>query len=272
MVGGGNSAPGESRANLGSLIKLTGAPDDSFDYQIVLSRFDAGFHPEGFSMQSGREAVTADMHYRFSSNVHLDASTVYAEENFEGTDPYRHRLTTLSLSGPILHAYMPSLSATVKTSSEDNADEQGNMQMVTRRLAMDLAQPLWDGWQSRFGVAMNHVIDNVGVENSVSHGVRLAGNHRLRLGRFSGSIGPGVAWRERNGFNAHQDFEIGAALKLRSRKQTVALNLGYLTQTGLPGVYDDSSIKVGLNYSLHFNDPAPAGDDNAWYLSDAGAF
>lgn len=272
MACGGDAAQTQSGGNLGSLIKVIGSPGKSLHYQITLSRFDAGFQPQGFVLQSGRQAVAANVHYRFSSNVDLEASTEYAEENFEGTDPYRRSITTLTLSGPLFHAYMPALSAVLKTSSEIDADSLGTLAMGTRRLAVDLAQPLWDGWRSRFSVAMNQTVDGIGTQSFNSRAFRLAGNHRLNLGRFSGSIGPGMALRIRNGFEAHQDIEVGAAVKLRSRAQSLALDLGYLAQSGMPGVYDNSSVKVGLNYSLHFNGPAPAGDDNAWYLSEADGF
>jgi len=267
-----NASQTQGGGNIGSLVKVTGSTDKPLNYQITLSRFGAGFQPQGFVLQSGREAVTANVHYRFPAHVHLDAVTEFAEKNFESTNPYRYRRTALTLSGPILHAYMPELSAVLKTSSEASADDMGSMAMETRRLAIALAQPLWAGWRYRFSVAMNQTVDGIGSQDFDSRDFHVAGNHRLYLGRFSGSIGPGMAWRTRNGFESHQDFEAGVALKLRSRDQTVAFILGYLAQSGLPGLYTNNSIKVGLNYSLHFNSPVPAGNDSAWYLSDADGF
>lgn len=267
-----DQAQAQNDGGIGSLVRLIGSPGIPLNYQLTFSRFGAGFQPQGFVLQSGREAVTADVHYRLSRDVSLDAITEYAEENFQSSDPYWHSKTALALSGPILQAYLPALSATVKTSAETNADYLGSMALETRRLDMALAQPLWDGWRYRFSVAMNQTIDNVGATGFDSRDFHIAGNHRVDMGRFSGSIGPGMAWRTRNGYDAHQDFEAGVALKLRSRTQTVAFDVGYLTRDWLSGVYSTSSVKFGLNYSLRFSGTNSAGDDSAWYLSDAEGF
>ncbi len=264
-----DSSQTQDTGNIGSLVKLTGSMDKLLNYQVTLSRFGADFHPQGFVLQSGRQAVTANVHYRLSPYVHLYGATEFAEENFESNDPYRYKRTALTLSGPIFHAFIPDLSAVLKTSSETYADDMGNMNVATRQLAIAMAQPLLGGWRYRLGVAMNQTVDSINMQGFDSSDFHVAGNHRLYLGRFSGSIGPGLAWRTRNGFEAHQDFEAGVALKLHSRDQIVALNLGYLTQSGLPGLYSSDSIKFGLSYSLYFNNPIAADSGNAWYLSDA---
>lgn len=260
-------------AATGARIRLASPASSPVQYNLTLARYGAGFQPLGSLVSSDWEGVSANASYHFSSDMQLHAHTDYGRQNFGSSDPQLIRDANIDLSGHIFQPFAPSLASALKNGIQGGSPAGGAVIDSLRYMMMVLAQPVWGGWDYRFGMTVQQQQDVLSNHSIVSRGFRVAGNHPLNLDGVPGSIGPGFAWRNYTGSPLQNSFEAGVAFKLKEHSHHLALNVGYLSQNWAGGGGEHTAVKFMLNYRLTFDRPtALAALSPAWYTPDGSGF
>lgn len=259
----------------GARLRLAGPTGNPFQYYVTVARYDAGFQPVGALVTAGWEGVTASASYHFSSDMQLNAHTDYGRQGFEGADPQVMRAAEVGLSGHVFQSVMPSLASALKNAVEGSPTPGAGAILDTLRyMMMVLAQPVWGGWDYRFGMTVQDQEDALTNHSTVSRGFHVAGNHPLKVAGIQGSIGPGFAWRDYTGSTLQNSFEAGVAFNVRDHAHNVALDVGYLSQNWADSSENQNAMKVMLNYRLTFDAPTAslAALSPAWYTPNGTGF
>ena len=260
-------------AATGARIRLASPGGSPVQYNLTLARYGAGFQPLGSLVTADWEGVSASASYHFSSDMQLDAHTDYGRQNFGSSDPQLIRAANINLSGHVFHALTPSLASALKNRIQGGSAAGGPVVDSLRYMMMVLAQPVWGGWDYRFGMTVQQQEDVLSNRSTISRGFHVAGNHPLNLGGVLGSIGPGFAWRNYTGSPLQDSFEAGVAFNLKEHSHHLALDVGYLSQNWAGAAGEQNAVKFMLNYRLTFDTPtALAALSPAWYTPDGSGF
>lgn len=259
---------GSGSAAGGAFLRLTRprSAATGFSYGLIARRYGLGFTPIGGNQVAGQEALEARMNYRFSSGMQFRVSSLVAVSGFDTSDPLWMHQASVGLFGALLPWLFDDMSASLETFLRDRRDHAGNEGFRTAGVDLKLRQALGLGWSSRMGVALAWDCNRVENESALRRQFSLAGRHRLHFGSYTGSIGPGVAWRRGGGFESSREFEAGMALELADYMHSLRLDMAYLSrQDGFDSAPQQQSFQTMLLYRLWLGANQHPTRSSGWY-------
>lgn len=248
----------------GGFLQVAGQAFSGLSVSVRGARYAPGFHPVGFVATAGERLLRARAAYHFSSGMRLSAYSQVRRLDDTSLDVEAVDAAGLTLHGR-LFASFGDRGADVSLSSSLRR-ERGRSGLRERRLgALDFSvtQPLWLGWDSRIGVEVAHFTDRV-ANRAVTRGtISFAGHHRVRLGPFRGTVGPGIAWR-RTGMRHACELEAGLRLSLASSRNSLSLDLGYEPTLGGAGSAP-GAFRTMLSYRAYLGRSGAPPPSHPWY-------
>lgn len=252
----------------GGFLRLSRAPgaDGGFFYGLTARRYGRAFTPIGGNQPAGQEALEIHANYHFSSGMQLRARSLFAINDYGTDDPLMVQESGVGLFGALLPWLFDDMSASLETFYRDRRDYSGSQHFRTTGLDLKLHQALAMGWRTRFGMAVAWDQDLLNDTSTMRRQFSFSGRHRLHFGRYTGSIGPGVAWRRSGSLEVGREFEAGVALELAGYMHSLRLDMDYLArELGPVASLPEQSFQAMLSYHLWLDaseEPAPG---NGWH-------
>lgn len=237
---------------LGARIRLAKSPAGGLGYGLTLSQFGEAFQPVGSRVNAGRRRVAADLQYSLWSEMRLTAHTSYAEFGTGGAPQRCEHHSDLTLAGPVLEPWVPSLKARLEASMLRALDCAGEVNRLVERWKLSLAEDAWTSWNLRMALSTTEIELPRAGNTMVNRSYRLESRRDLRLGRYSATFGPALTLRTHSAGRVQRRFNAGVVVGIDSRLHNIDLRMGYESLDGPEHLRQREAVNVDLSYELNF--------------------
>lgn len=231
----GRLSPFEGQGQSGDGVFLEMRGDHAhlpFDWRVRSERYDNDFRPHLGVIQPNRQSTEGHAGWRFGSGLSLRGRLQAFDDSFDAGDEQQTRTAGVTLSGPLLYAWMPDLSGNVDLYGQSIETHSSSFDAELTTLTADLTKPLVPGWIGRLGVFWQNQSDaSLNDADLNIRQVNLAVDRAFALGGWSGIVTPGVLLRAVDGSGRESDeWQPTLALRAMRDRHSIGVNYGYLVQ------------------------------------------
>jgi len=247
------AASGQDQSDTGWFAAMRGqALTVPWDYELRYERYGQDFRPRGAVVPPDRRTLEARSGWRFDNGILLRGRVQRFEDGIETANPTYTRTSGLTLSGPLLRAWVPGSSARVDAFVQNQNNEARTLSRITRSLIADARFPIGAGWNAHAGVFLQHRDDrSAGDVDRLTQQVSFGAGHRISLGRLTGFVTPGIVLRKVTLGRSHDvDVNPTLALRLAGGPHGLDFDVGSLLQnrSAALGGTDVGTHTVNMNY------------------------
>lgn len=254
----GRVSPFEGQDHSGDGVFLEMRGDHArlpFDWRVRSERYDNDFRPHLGVIQPNRQSTEGYAGWRFASGLSLRGRLQAFDDNFDAGVEQETRTAGVTLSGPLLYAWLPDLSGNVDLYGQNIETHTGSLDADVSTFSADLAKALVPGWIGRLGVFWQNLSDDSFNDADLNvRQINLAVDRAFALGGWSGIVTPGVLLRATDGSRRESDdWQPTLALRAMRERHSVGVNYGYLVQDRRPAFSTDvqtQTFAFDYRYSL----------------------
>lgn len=275
--GTGAATDGQDKRDSGLFAQLSGSLDGStLTWRLRGERYGQDYRPFGAAVSADRRAAEAHLTWTSASFLSWRARLQDFRDGYETDNPLRTRVAGLAASGPV-QALGGSLNLDVFRQSLERRG--GGLDQENTVANAFFSRP-FGATVAQLGLTYHRLDDRVALDSSPrTRQASLTLLHPLRLGAISGTVGPGVVWRDvSGGATATRDVQATLLLALAGGPHRFSLNAGVLSQEPSPLANPDvATVNFGMDYryrtgqhefgadvTVFDRNPSPGEDTRAW--------
>jgi hypothetical protein len=250
--GFGDPTGGLDRSDTGVFAQLSGTLTTTpFSWRLRGERYGRDYRPFGAAVPADRRSAEAHVSWQSPGALLWRARVQEFRDQYETANRLDTRVVGAAVSGPIT-AWNTSLNVDVFRQDLERADRTLDQRNLTANAFV--SQPMGPV-VGQLGLLYQRVEDHVFADASPrTKQVTASVIAPLRLGAVSGTIAPGVVWREVSGSLLEtRDFQATLQLALFGGPHRLSLNAGHLSQdparAALPEV---ATVNFGLDYRFRW--------------------
>lgn len=219
----------------------------SINWRLRGERYGADYQPFGAAVTPDRRSTEAHIAGIIDQSFSWRARVQRFHDQAESANPQDTNVAGLGLSGP-WQALNATVNVDVFTQSLKRRDGSVNQDATTFNVF--IAKP-WNNWLLQTSLLWQSLDDKVVADNqprTKQIGVTLL--KPVQWGRWSGSVGPGLTWRDiSGGLTNSRDITVTLAMNLTGGPHRFALNAGRLAQNpSVMAAPDVATVNLGLDY------------------------
>jgi hypothetical protein len=245
---GATGTPAFDKSDTGSFLQLSGYyPGSTLNWRLRGERYGQDYRPFGAIVTPDRRSAEAHVSWTAPSSLHLRARLQDFRDQNESGNPLDTRVAGFGASGPLA-----ALSATMNLDVFNQTLERNDRSIDQDTFVANLlvSKPV-DVWLVQTNLLYQRQKDHV-VEgnNPRTKQVGLTVLRPVNAGSWSGSIGPGLVWRDVSGFPfATRDISATLALNLAGGPHRIALSAGRIAQNpALSSSPDVATVNLAFDY------------------------
>lgn len=236
------------REDEGYFAQLSGSlAAEPLSWRLRGERYGRNYRPIGAAIAPDRRALEAHVSWQSPQALALNARLQDFRDAFESANPLDTRVVGLAAFGPIAP-----LGATFSVDLFRQRTDRADGSLSQRNITMNAsASRPFGPVIAQLGALYQRVEDRVLADASPrTRQVTLQATAPLRLGELTGSISPGLTWREIDGSPlATRDWQANLQLALFGGPHRLSLNAGRLAQDpSLPVNPEVATVNFGLDY------------------------
>ncbi|MFK7977681.1 MAG: hypothetical protein AB8C02_16215 [Halioglobus sp.] len=247
-----SAADGQNRDDHGFFSELSGAAYRHLSYRLRFEEYGFDYRPQGSVVVNDRRSYEAHLGWQFDSGVGLRGRWQTYEDRFDSVNQLDTEIVGLDLSGNFFQIAQGYASGRLRAYQEWVTDEFNTVDRTSSVIDGDISAPLTAAMVAGLNVRwldQSDDINSAGDATTTEIGLEL--NHRLAWGDFTGSIAPGIRYRDIDGNNRDsREWTPTLAINLSNAAHTFRASYDYLDQDRSSQSGNDL---VSENVSLHYH-------------------
>ncbi|PVY77558.1 hypothetical protein C8D92_103245 [Tamilnaduibacter salinus] len=248
---------GERKKDQGYYGELSGRSRDlPLSYRASYSLYGEHYQPFGAAVSADRRAVETSGTWRFQNGRFLRARLLDYRDNVEAGNTTDTRTTGLTYGGPLLDWGPVRAFGNIDGFVTESEDEAGNRHTRDATLNANVTLPVTQRVSTRVGL-LGQVREDRLVPRTTEYlrQVSAAVDYRFQLAGLTGSISPGLLYRERAGDN-QDSRDLNPTLNGSLRRGDHALRFAYNSlrqEVWEPGRSDVLTQQASLQYDYQYH-------------------
>ena len=243
---------GIKRHGVGRFAQVSGLSTEvPFDYRMRHERYDRNYRPANAVVLSDHSADEMHLGWRFANGLAWRTRLQRFADAMQSSNALHTSNYGTNLSGPL----GGSLSGTADLFWQDILKPDRSVDQGSLNLNAGLSRPLPDAWMGNLGVSVQQVHNRVpGAADMHTEQLQLSGSHALRMGRWLGSLTPGIRWRQASGdMSGLREWAPQLAFTLASGGHSIAASYGYqklVPNAATAAVVDVNALRLDYRFSV----------------------
>jgi len=262
-----NPADGQNRDDTGIYAELIGQAYQQLSYRLRFEEYGYDFRPRGSVVFNDRRSYEGHLGWRFSSGLNLRGRVQTYEDRWDSVNQLDTDIFGVDLTGELFTFEGGATTGRIRAFYEQAEDEFNTTDRDSSVIDFSTntpfnAQTSMDvrlGWIARDDVlSIDGEVETIEVDASI--------NRKIQWGDFSGSIKPGISYRNVDaGFSEGDEWSPTIAINLSNSVHTIQASLDYFDQSrDAAGSQSVDTISAGLHYHYRLQQHE-IGIDANWY-------
>lgn len=274
---------GQNRDDTGIFTEVVGNAYRALSYRLRFEEYGYDYRPRGSVVVNDRRSYEGHVGWQFQGGVGLRGRIQTYEDRFDSINQLDTEIIGAELNGNFLATFLPQASGRIRAYRENVSDEFGDTDRNNKILDFNISSPFSDNITAALNFRWLDQTDDLdGRNDATTNEVGFEVNHRLKLGNFSGSIIPGIHFRDIDGGSGEsRDWTPTLAVNLSNDAHTFRASYDFLDQDrsttagrdlvsqnlALHYHYTKGQNEFGLDVNLHDRDLNVGEDTDARRLS-----
>jgi len=182
-------------------------------YRLRFEQYGQNYRPNAAPIVSDQRKVEAHSAWTFRTGLQLRGRLQHFRDALDSDNPRDTNVGGITLSGPVLAKLRPGTTGYLNAFVQDRDNDDGLINAFTRSINLSLTTPLAAHLSGRAGFLWTGTNDKVTNINAINRQYNLAVDWDFVMGRFNGTLSPGLFLRHNTARDRDQD-EINPTIAL----------------------------------------------------------
>lgn len=242
-----------SSGDSGYFAQVSGRSKLPLTYRFRFEEYGQDYRPNGGAVTANRRTLDSRAGWRFENGLALNARVQQFTDALESDNKTDTDVFGVDLSGPVPTALVKDLNMSLNAFVQDVDNEDRTTDTFTRSATLNFDAPVGGGWIGRLGAFWQSVNNRATTDaGTITRQLTLNGTRTVSWKGFTGSVTPGVLYRNISSATPQDEFGANLALNVSREAHSFNANYQYLFQD--PRIAASTNIgSQSLNVSYQYN-------------------